>query len=327
MKMKPCLVVFGLFWLVTGSSWASCGSATCPIDTLTLGRGGPGWVRIGYDFEYINQNQPRIAKSKASIGEIPGDHDEIYTVNRYHRLNTSIGFTDRLSADILLPFIARSHQHNDNESGTPELETWDMHGLGDLTVQTRYAFFKPEEQSRPILSAILGGKFPTGAHHETNHDGAEAEPGVQPGTGSYDLILGASTLQTFSVPMIKGEFGVLPVFTSLSYQWNGRGNDNYRLGNTFLFNVGMAYPLARPLSVLAQMNLRVRERDEAGDTTEQVERTGGEFLYFSPGLEVRFGEAWTASALIQVPVYQRVNVIQLTSDYNVLASLSYRFKI
>jgi len=244
-----------------------------------------------------------------------------------HRLNASIGLTDRLSADLLLPFVSRSHQHIDNESGSPELETWYLHGLGDLIVQTRYAFFKPETVTWPTLSAILGGKFPTGAHHQTNEDGTEAEPGVQPGTGSYDLILGAATLQSFSVPMIGGVYGVLPIFTSLTYQWNGKGNQNYRLGNTFLANLGTAYPLVGRLSFLAQLNARVREPDEAGDTTEQVERTGGEFLYVSPGFEFRLGEAWTASFLIQVPVYQRVNVIQLTSDYNVITNLSYRFKL
>ncbi len=317
--------LLGLF-TITNNLHASCGAASCPIDTLSLDRGGAGWVRIGYDFEYIKQNQPRIGSAKASVGEIPGDHDEVYTVNRVHRLNASIGLTDRLSVDVLLPFVSRSHQHIDNESGSPELETWDLHGLGDLTVQARYAFFKPETVTRPTLSAILGGKFLTGAHHETNEDGTEAEPGVQPGTGSYDLILGGSSLQSFSVPMIGGAYGVLPVFTSLTYQWNGKGNENYRLGNTLLVNLGTAYPLAQRLSLLAQVNARVRERDDAGDTTEQVERTGGEFVYVSPGLEVRLGEAWTATALIQVPVYQRVNVIQLTSDYNVIGSFSYRFK-
>ncbi len=30
--------------------------------------------------------------------------------------------------------------------------------------------------------------------------------------------------------------------------------------------------------------------------------------------------------LVQVPVYQRVNQIQLTSDYNLQAGVSYRFR-
>src|SRR5258706_3744826 len=109
--LKKIIAAFlvGVF-SAANNAQASCGSATCPIDSLSLDRGGAGWVRIGYAFEYINQDQPRIGKSKASIGEIPGDHDEIYTVNRVHRLNASLGLTDRLSADVLLPFVLRSHQ-------------------------------------------------------------------------------------------------------------------------------------------------------------------------------------------------------------------------
>jgi hypothetical protein len=71
----------------------------------------------------------------------------------------------------------------------------------------------------------------------------------------------------------------------------------------------------------------VRERDDRGDTSEEIGKTGGEFLYFSPGIQIHLLENWNWHTTLQIPVYQRVNQIQLTSDYNLQTGLSYRFKI
>lgn len=47
-------------------SWASCGSATCPFDTRSSFVSEKGLMRLGYEFEYIDQDQPRIGTNKAS---------------------------------------------------------------------------------------------------------------------------------------------------------------------------------------------------------------------------------------------------------------------
>jgi len=314
-----------LFLLMTGASsftWASCGSATCPIDTAGSERREKGWVSLGYQFEYIEQDQHQIGTRSAAFREIRGDHDEEFTVNRIHRLLASLGLTDRLSADVQLPVISRSHAHQEGD----EHESWDLNGVGDLSVQTRYAFWKPESLHRPTLSAILGGEFPTGRHHKKNSKGQEAEPAIQPGSNSYDLIVGLSSLQTFSIPMLNGQYGTLPVFSSLIGQLNGAGTDDYRLGDTLNVNLGTSYPLSQKFGLLTQLNFLVRDRDGIGRTTQEVQKTGGEFLYLSSGVEFRPSPQWRAFALVQIPVYQRVNSIQVVSDYNVLAGVSYRFQ-
>lgn len=306
-------------------AWASCGSANCPVDTTSGERREQGWVSAGYQFEYIEQDKHRIGTRRAAFGEVQGDHDEEFTLNRIHRFLASVGLTDRLSLDVSLPFISRSHAHIDHDGGDL-LEAWDINGLGDFSTQIRYAFFKPISPQLPTLSAILGGEFPTGAHREKNDEGDEAEAGIQPGSGSYDLIAGLSSLQTFSAPMLDGRYGTLPLFSSVIGQFNGAGNENYRLGDTLNVNLGTAYPVLPKLGLLAQLNFTLRDRDGIGDTREEVQKTGGEFLYFSPGLEFRPTENWRAYALIQIPVYQRVNSIQVVSDYNVLFGMTYRFK-
>lgn len=310
-------------------SWASCGSATCPFDTRSSFVSEKGLMRLGYEFEYIDQDQPRIGTRKASVGEISGHHDEQRTVNRVHRFLGTYGLTDRLSADLALPLVSRSHRHIHNHHGGAEIipEGWDFTEIGDFTAQARYAFFKPAQDSRPTLSGLFGMEFPTGKTHITNSDGDEAEPGITPGSASYDFIVGGVSLQHFSVPTVGGQYAAMPLFLSVHYKINGKGHEDYKLGNVLAANLGTAYPIAKWLGFISQLNLVVKEKDDKGQTYEEVQKTGGEYLFYSPGVQLRLADAWEWSTVVQVPIRQRVNEIQLTSDYNVLSSVNYRFKI
>ena len=54
---------------------------------------------------------------------------------------------------------------------------------------------------------------------------------------------------------------------------------------------------------------------------------GGEYLYLSPGVNVRLAERLVAYSDVQVPVMQRVNGIQLTSWWNLLVGLTYELDV
>ena len=326
--VKPIFVM--LLWGVLLSfpqvMWASCGAASCPLDTTSHESRPPGWMRVGYQWEYIDQDEHRLGRRNASFGEVRGHHDEASTINRLQRLSAAAGLTDRLSVEAQLPIISRSHAHIHHHQGKDLLERWSVTGVGDLALLARYAFWKPTSPAWPTLSALLGGEFPTGTHHAKNDDGDEAEPPIQPGSNSYDLILGASSLQTFTAPTLTGHAARLPLFTSVQGQFNGSGNDDYRVGDTLTVNVGTSYPLTSWLGLTTQLNVLIKDRDGIGQTGEEVQKTGGEFVYVSPGVEWRPTDQWRAFALVQLPIYQRVNSLQVVSDYNVLVGLEYRFR-
>jgi hypothetical protein len=303
-------------------SFASCGSALCSLDTHTMQTLGHGVGLIGYEFEYIDQDQARIGRNSADIGQIRGHHDEVYTVSRVHRLMGSYGVTDRLGVEIALPFISRSHGHIHHHMGADLMETWSFGGLGDVSAIVSWALVKPTSGGWPVITASLGGEFPTGKHEVENEDGDHAEPGITPGSKSLDFLTGLSARWT---PQTEGgrEF---PVFLSMGYRANGKGEEDYRLGDEFTANTGGSFPTCGGVSLLGQVNLRVAGRDSRGNTREEVEKTGGEYLFLTPGVEWHFMDDWAASALVQLPVYRRVNQIQLVSDYNLLLGLTYRFK-
>jgi hypothetical protein len=316
-----------LISILTTGARASCGASNCPIDVYSAEKTDKGYVRLDYAYEYIDQDEPRISRRRASAREIRGHHDEVSTLNEIQRLGIEVGLSSRFSLQVSLPFIHREHQHIHRHQGADLNETWNFDGMGDLTVLTRTALNKPSSEKTPTVSFIAGGVLPTGKEEVINDDGDEAEAGILPGKGAYSLILGAASVQTFSAPTLSGIYAEMPFFLSSTYQWNADGPDNYRLGNVWLANAGLTYPLFPKLGFINQINLKVSRRDDRGNTSEEVQKTGGTFVYYSPGFQFTMSEGLWSYFMVQIPVYQRVNVIQLTSDYNFITGLSYRFSV
>jgi hypothetical protein len=327
--MRKLLAFVLCSFLVSPAAHASCGSATCPLDTRSALQRDKGFVSLGYEFEYIDQDQPRIGTHAARVGQIAGHHDEQRTLNRIHRLIGTWAPTDRLSLDIALPLVSRSHRHVHNHNGGTAIipEGWDFSDVGDLMVQTRTIVYKAQKMSQPTLSIIAGAEFPTGKSDIVNDQGGAAEPGITPGSASYDWVIGGVSLQHFNVRTAYGQFAMLPFFVSLTYKMNGKGHEDYRIGNVLTAHTGIIYPVLSQLGLIAQLNLLVKEKDERGETNEEIEKTGGEYLYASPGVLVHLTPAWDWTTIVQLPIHQRVNQIQLTSSYTLQTSLSYRFHL
>ena len=323
------MILAFLLLFFSAGAWASCGCvAGCPLDIRSAQEWRAKEVRVGYEFEFMDQNQPRIGTHKAAVGERRGHHDEERSINRIHRLTVSAAVTNRWSVDLALPYISRSHRHiHNHDDGDTMAQGWDFGGIGDLSVRTRYTIWKPSEKHQPTLSLIAGLEAPTGKTHVDNHDGSHAEPSITPGSDSWDFLAGFSTLQQYRAPMVSGGDGLLPVFFSLTHQWNGQGHEDYRLGRVLTLSAGTVYPVLTQWGVVTQLNVVHKGKEDAGPTHEEVGKTGGEFLYVTPGLQWRPTTALDISALVQLPVHQRVNEIQLTSQYNVLVSVGYRFQL
>jgi hypothetical protein len=318
------LVLFLTLISPSVSLLASCGAASCPIDTTMSHHADKGWMRLDYSYEYINQDQPMIGREKASVGEIRGHHDEVSTLSQIQRLGLETGFTDRLSIGVSLPFVHREHQHIHHHGGADIRDDWNFSGMGDATLLAKYAFTKGGAEATRV-SAIVGGVLPTGRDEAVNAAGSEAEVGILPGKGAYSLLLGASAVRSITAKTATGSYATCPLFVSSTYQWNEDGPDDYRMGNTLIVNAGATYPLLNRVGVIAQANFLVARKDHAGNTSEEIEKTGGTYLYLSPGIQLGLADHLWANFIVQLPVYQRVNSIQLTSDHNVIMSLSYSF--
>jgi hypothetical protein len=301
------------------------------MDPHSLNLPLPRQFTLDFSFQYIDQDQVRIGRRDGTVGEIPSSHDEVRTLNRAAGFLVNYATSDRLVLSAFVPFVSRYHEHIEDthhssvsptEARHIAKETWRFDDLGDVSVTGRYRL-------TPKLWATGGVELPTGKRRPANEEGEVAEPTLAPGSGSAD-VLGGIVFQTqVAVPSLSrgplGSAAAMPFFAGATYRRNGRGTEDYRLGDELLVNAGLLYPVFAKLQVIAQVNAEFRGKDDVGDTDEDPDHTGRTSVYVSPGLRVELPGGLAAYWVVQIPVYQRVNGIQLTSDYNLLGGVQARF--
>jgi hypothetical protein len=315
-----------LFSFTSQSVSASCGSSSCPIDLHAL-QFGDGKFSLDLSFQYIDQDQPRIGSRRAAIGAIASDHDEIRTINRLAALQLNYSLNERFQIGVTLPYVSRSHEHFDEENA--RIERWNFAGVGDAVVQGRLRVFSSMDPAHSSIWLTGGVKLPSGSEREIGSTGEDAEVTIAPGTGSTDALFGV-TYQSGLLrnTALQGEMGhttLIPIFIALNGRLNGSGTHDYRRGHELQLNAGTEYPLTSTVHLLGQINGRMTGKDEAGQTNENRDLTGGRYLYLSPGLRLLLGAKTSIYGFIQVPVYQHVNGLQLTAKANYLAGIRKSF--
>ena len=239
------------------------------------------------------------------------EHKELRTVNKLAQFDISYGVTEKFTLSLNMPFFNdRFHEHEDggvfnNVDGTS--------GFGDITLVAKYAFW---QTTKHIFVGGIGIKFATGDYKLRDSDGGINEPTLMPGTGSYDAIL--SGIYNYSAIPNK-----LNIFTSVSHRFTTENDLDYLFGDTTLIDVGAAYLLTKTVSISGQVNTRISGRDKFIDL--DVPSTGGEFIFFTPGVRLAVSDDVSVYSHVQLPIYQRVNDENLVEDYGLMLGVSYGF--
>lgn len=295
---------------------ASCGSESCPVDHLSRWSDSPFSFEMTY--QYIDQDQPRTGTEDASVGQIPRDHDEIRTLNRMTTARATYQRTGAWSMSAALPWVDRYHEHIHNDVGGAEVERFNYSGLGDLEVALHRTLGSRESRRRAFLSA--GVKMPTGDTHVPNEEGEQPEPAARPGSGAWGALAGAGV--EWQLGGNAEESRSIPLRLSVTGRYNGHGTDDYRIGPELQAHLGTEYPIVRSLALLAQANVRVRGEDDVAASGVNEADTGGAVMYLSPGVRAAVSRRASIYALVQLPVYQRVNGIQVVSDGNLYVGVT-----
>ena len=319
MKRKFTLLG-GALSLLAFDAGASCGSAFCLVNTDWSAQGA--WVEPGarFDLRYetIDLDQPRNARHRVAVGEVPRHHDEIETKNRNLVANVDWNLAPAWGLSLSVPYVDRDHFHIHNHQGAKLDERWSFRELGDIRVQARYEFFASREDPAAQRSAgiTFGVKLPTGKYDVTNDEGEAAERTLQPGTGTTDLLLGA--YWHGAVPLADTSWfaraqAVLPLSTRAGY----------KPGKQLGVDAGLRYACSRELGLMLQVNYHVKDRD-SGANAEPGD-SGQRMVFVSPGVSWNFSKSAQLYAFVQVPLYQSVNGVQLTAGWSALAGVSWRF--
>ena len=291
---------------LTSSADASCGSASCTLmtDRYAQGSGEPhlGWsadVRL----EAVTQEQLRSGTTNLDASQVTGEEAiERHTKNLNLVTTLGYGIDADWSVSVRIPVVHRDHLHDliDEQTGqasTPE--QWRFTRVGDVQVLARRQFLG---SSAVTSYALFGGlKLPTGSTQITNGDGSRAERALQPGSGTTDVVFGVAGRQAM------GLTDALIGQASVSQALNSR--EEFKPGRRMELSAGWSHAYSQNLGTVLQLNLRQRARDSGAQS--EPDNSGSTTVDLSPGITVGVGHASTLYAYVQVPLYQKVNGIQL----------------
>ena len=333
-------------WLLILGS-ASLGEAHCPsfgggigiagpvttfsAQTLHTGKAALG-VRVEYtDFDSLSQAElDRIAMDGRTGHSLKGALS--------YSLGGAYGLSDDLTVGGSLPYLERSGVqavHYDADMGmSMQHDVGNAQGLGDLTVFAQYRVVRKLYEGID-LSLIAGLKTPTG---ETglSSNGARVETEHQPGSGSWDPILGVA---------LSKRVDRLSLNATGLYTRSTKGAQSTDLGDRAQLTLAAAYRFGGKAGYgdcdeiyeyfypetrqhwLTDLVLELNGQWQDKMTVQGVrdDSTGGTVLYLSPGARLSFNGRYSISLSLGVPLYQQLNGDQSKVDYRVITGLGYAF--
>ncbi len=324
------LALLPLAALNDAQACASCG-CTLSKDWETQGQTTKAGFSADLSYTYINQNTPIYGNSKPSsafIAQLYAAGQEIETSTITQTVTASLNYnSDTWGISLQIPYLDRTHATNGNlnpATDTPATvpqgangATSSENGIGDIRIIGRYSGLSADN-----TSGFIGGiKLPTGSTGANFSGGPGAgnklDPGLQIGTGSTDIILGAYTSGLVSR---YGWFVQGTVQHAISPLADEGAGGTYRSGDTYSLNTGIRYArFGAQFTPMLQLNIVHRNSDEGTgvptDALTGAPVSSGTLAYLAPGASVRVGGGTSVYGFVQLPIYQNVGSLQLVPKF------------
>lgn len=297
-------------------------------DTLDAGH----WA-AGLRFVFTRPERRSDAELTSLAEQDVDAHNTDY--NFVGAVSLAYGVTHHLTVSAELPYVRRDHLREGTPSGVENLGS--VAGIGDLDLLAKYRLTDGPGWG---FALVAGVKLPTGSTGNRGPDGERLETEHQPGTGSWDPILGAST----SVPL-----GPLALAASGLYQWSTRGAQRTQLGDRLNGGIALSYRFGG--SGLA--HVPSHDHHHGDELDEHMERprsswdafvelggewegrqnidgevdaaSGGKWAWIAPGARFSGADGWSASAALALPIWQRIRSSHPVNRYRLTLSLGRAF--
>jgi hypothetical protein len=302
-------------------------------DTLDAGK-----AAIGLRLAYTRPEQ----RPDAELEALAGRH--IHAHNTDYNLNGSLGFaygiTHRLTVSLELPYVRRedllegTHAHVAGQAVNGVEALGSVAGLGDASLLARYRL---TDSPNAMFTLIGGIKAPSGSTHQRSESGERLETEHQPGTGSWDLIAGAS---------FGAGAGPLRLTASALYQISGEGAQRTRLGDRAQAGLALSHRFGpaehhheaaedhdheggehehtarhghRSWDAFVELTAEWEGRQRVAGEIEEA--SGGKAVWLTPGARFNSASGFSVALAVGAPVWQRIRASHPDNDYRVTLSI------
>jgi len=99
--------------------------------------------------------------------------------------------------------------------------------------------------------------------------------------------------------------------------------ENFKPGNQLQLDGGVRRAVGTSWAFMLQANYLYKGRDSGSEA--EPDDSGQQSVFVSPGVSYNLGRDAQLYAFVQLPLWQKVNGVQLTADWSALAGVSFRF--
>ncbi|MDP4198674.1 MAG: hypothetical protein Q8922_10080 [Bacteroidota bacterium] len=291
---------------------SECDFCMCSQGISPLEMGGTG---MRYDIRYTElshefRNGERVANTSNAVAT--------YLTNQF-ALNYAIASRAIVSA--ILP-VARKSEHAADPDGTVHAITND--GLGDISLLARYNVLSDRTCGSACIASITGGVKLANGSTGLRDGEMPADPDVQLGTGTTDLLIGAGYLRGFEdwsigANVLAGIRGFGPGASGHLY-----GNNlNYDV--TARYRISNAWSHSSDIPVFAALGVRGEWRGYEVQDGQRIDNSGGDVTYVAPGLQVFFADRIALDATVWLPFVHALNGDQIGETIKILAGIQAGF--
>ncbi len=318
-KIKTYLLLFLLLgYNCLINTVEACSECTCsflggagtvgPIITQTAYTLPKGRSVIGTSLNYVDFSGFSSDKFKQLNNNF--EHAHSHGNNMNLSLNAAYGVTDDFTLSLNLPYNFLFDINSTDGFGNTVSEG-DSIGFGDLVLMGKYRLFDQ-------ASLIAGIKMATGQTNQKDEYGYRLSSDHQPGTGSWDPIMGFAVSKQIS--------DQVEIDANLLYRLSTPGFDNLIIGDVVNYNFAVSHDLSKldkgKLNIDAVLELNAKWQEKAEYQAIKDEGHGGTRVFLTPGLRLVYDDTWIASMALGFPIIESMNGEQPDANVQLFFSLA-----
>ncbi len=230
--------------------------------------------------------------------------------------NNFQGFKDNGDGQAMACFDTNGDGILDNLDPICISETDESPGWGDTLLMARYRFYNDGNHQWAGLFGLLmpTGKF-TNKTDKNRYTGQDEVLGThnQPGSGAFTVQTGIAYSGHLTDKLALDADWILRV--------NGPGANNFRSGNSWQADVALSYNHHAWITPVVELNGIFAKKDN--EDGELKKNSGGDVVYFSPGINFKLNRSIVAYGNFSYPVYQNLGGISNDEKYRWSLGISY----